>query len=85
MKKYLAVFRSRTDVLSFIDDMRDNYAFANSVPTPKELKLGCGISAEFSVSSVSVAKKLVNSGRYPSFYTFATVEKRNGRTVSVKI
>ncbi len=85
MKKYLAVFRSRTDVLSFIEDMRDSYAYASSVPTPKELKLGCGISAEFPPSNLIVAKKLISKGKYPSFYTFVIIEKRNGRTVSVKI
>ena len=85
MKKYLAVFRSRTDVLSFIDDMRDNHVYANSVVTPKELKLGCGISAEFPSHFLTVAKKLIGKGRYPSFYALVTVEKRNGRTVSVKI
>ena len=85
MKKYVAVFRSRTDVLSFIEDMKNKYAFAKTVPTPKQLKLGCGISAEFSPQNLVIAKKLILSGKYPSFYSLVLIEKQGSRTVSVKI
>jgi hypothetical protein len=85
MKKYLAVFRSRTDVLFFIERLRENGVFAKTVPTPKELKLGCGISAEFSNNSLALAKKLINTGNFPSFYSFVSVENRGGRTLTVKI
>ena len=69
MKKYLAVFRSRTDVMSFIYDMKKNQAYAISVPTPTKLNIGCGISAEFLSSSINIAKNLINSGKYKSFHT----------------
>lgn len=75
MKKYLAVFRSKTDTLSFIEDMKSSYSYANAVPTPKQLKLGCGISAEFSFNAISVAKRLISSKKYPSFYTITVIEK----------
>ena len=68
MKKYVAVFRSRTDVLTFIEDMKKNFAYAKTVPTPNEFKLGCGISAEFNAQFILLAKKLIQSGKYPSFY-----------------
>ena len=68
MKKYVAVFRSRTDVLTFIEDMKKNYAFAKTVPTPKEFKLGCGVSAEFNTQFETLAKKLIKTGKYSSFY-----------------
>ena len=75
MKKYLAVFRSRTDTLSFIEDMKSNYVYALSVPTPKNLKLGCGISAEFPINAIGVAKRLISVKKYPSFYTITLIEK----------
>ncbi len=75
MKKYLAVFRSRTDTLSFIDDMKSIYSYAVAVPTPKHLKLGCGISAEFSLNAISVAKRLISTKKYPSFHTMLLIEK----------
>ncbi len=76
MKKYVAVFRSRTDVMSFIDDMRRNSAYAKAISTPKEAKVGCGISAEISYAGLAVAKRLINKNRYPSFYAVLLIDKR---------
>lgn len=75
MKKYLAVFRSRTDTLSFIEDMKSSYSYASAVETPKRLKLGCGISAEFSLNAISVANRIIATKKYPSFYTIILIEK----------
>lgn len=77
MKKYVAVFRSRTDVISFIEDMKSSFAFANMVPTPKDLKLGCGVSAEFSPQNLLLAKKLIKLNNYPSFYSIVSIDKRS--------
>lgn len=85
MKKYLAVFRSRTDALSFIEDMKSNYSYAAAIPTPKQLKLGCGTSAEFSLNGISVAKRLISKKKYPSFYAIVLIEKSAGKITSVKI
>ena len=82
MKKYIAVFRSRTGVLSFINEVRKHGVYAIAVQTPKEAKVGCGISAEFSIRGISVAKQLVSTGLFPSFYGFFVVE-RVGKLVSV--
>ena len=81
MKKYVAVFRSRTDVLSFIENLRKHGVYAIAVQTPKEAKVGCGISAEFSPAGISVAKRLLETGAYPSFFGFFIIEKR-GKTVT---
>ncbi len=83
MKKYLAVFRSRTDVLSFIDALRKRGVYAIAVQTPQEAKIGCGISAEFSVAGKSIAVALINSGYFSSFHGFFESERR-GKSVSVK-
>lgn len=69
MKKYVAVFRSKTDTLSFIFDMKKSGAYAKTIPTPKQARIGCGISAEFLPSSISIAKKLINSNKYKSYLT----------------
>ena len=83
MKKYLAVFRSRTDVLSFIDTLRKLGVYAIAVQTPSEAKIGCGISAEFSIIGKSIAIGLINSGNFSSFYGFFEVE-RKGKSITVK-
>ena len=70
MEFYLAIFRSRTDALCFIDDMKKNSAYSVSVSTPKETGLGCGISAKFSKTAFPLAKRLVVVKKYKSFYGF---------------
>lgn len=85
MKKYVAVFRSRTDVMAFIDDMKKSSYFAKAIPTPKEAKVGCGISAEFSVGGIVVAKRLISNKKYPSFYAVFLVEKNYRGVTTVRI
>ncbi len=81
MKKYVAVFRSRTDVLSFIDDMRTNGQYASAISTPKEAKIGCGISAEITYAGIFTAKKLINKNRYNSFYAIILIDKNSVRRI----
>ena len=69
MKKYIAVFRSRTDVMSFIYDMKKSGAYCSTIPTPPSANIGCGISAEFLSSSINIARKLIISGKYKSFHS----------------
>ncbi len=81
MKKYVAVFRSRTDVLTFIDDMRKSSAYAKVVSTPKEAKIGCGISAELSYASINIAKKLIKIKKYNSFHAILLIDNRSVRII----
>ena len=81
MRRYVAVFRSRTDVMSFIEDMRKNSAYAKAISTPKEAKVGCGISREISSSGLIIAKKLINSGRYLSFYALLFIDNKVVRRI----
>ncbi len=81
MKRYVAVFRSRTDVLSFVEDMKRNFAFAKTVTTPKQANIGCGISAEFSFSSLTLAKKLIKRKNYQSFYGIFTIDKNTAERI----
>lgn len=81
MKKYVAVFRSRTDVLTFIDDMRKLNAYAKAISTPKEAKIGCGISAEISIASINTAKKLIKTRKYNSFHAILLIDNRSVRII----
>ena len=81
MKKYVVVFRSRTDVLSFIDDMKKNYQHAMAISTPKQANIGCGISAEITSHGVYIAKKLINKNRYNSFHAIILIENNQVRRI----
>lgn len=78
MEFYLAVFRSRTDTLSFVDDMKKNSVYVTTVSTPKETGLGCGISAKFLSSALPIAKRLVTLKKYNSFYG---IVRLNGKSI----
>ncbi len=84
-KKGVAVFKSRSQVMAFIEKMNSLGASSRLISTPKEAHLGCGVSAEFSVSHLSTAKAVVNRFRYNSFYGFFLIEKRGSRTTTVRI
>ena len=55
------------------------------VPTPKEAKLGCGVSAKFPLSSVNVAKAVISKYRLTAFYAFFMVTKNANKTTAVRI
>ena len=75
MDKIIAVFRSRTDVMTFVDDMKKNSAYAITIQTPSQANVGCGISAEFSKHYIGIATRIVKFRGYPSFYGFFYEEK----------
>lgn len=85
MKRYVAVFRSRTDVLSFIYDLNSLGATAHAVETPKQTAVGCGISAEFSINELSLALKLIKFKGYQSFFGVFKYEKRGGKVIVERI
>lgn len=85
MKRCIVVFKSKTHVLYFIEIMLNNGVRAKSVSTPKEAKIGCGISAEIPLSSLSFALKIIKKVDFSSFYGVFLIEKRGDRTTTTKI
>ncbi|MBO5926645.1 MAG: DUF3343 domain-containing protein [Clostridia bacterium] len=85
MKKCVVVFKSRTQVMSFIDFLSKKGIYARGVPTPKEARVGCGISAEIPYSYLTDAKRAVRIGNFSSFYGIFLIEKRGNRTTTTKI
>lgn len=85
MKKCVVVFRSRTQVFSFIDTMKRQGVLVRVVSTPKEAKIGCGISAEISPYEKERAINVIKSENLTSFYGFFMIEKHGNRTTTVRI
>lgn len=80
MSYCIAVFRSKTDVFSFIEKLRTYGIYAEIVGTPKEAKVGCGLSVKFNYSNLAVATKILRSSNLASFYALYQVNYSNGRT-----
>ena len=85
MKRCVVVFKSRTQVMYFIELMTNSGAYAKAVATPKEAKIGCGISAEIPISNLSLALKIIKKVGFSSFYGVFLIEKRGNRTTTTKI
>lgn len=85
MKRCIVVFKSRTQVMSFIEILSNNGVYAKAVATPKEAKIGCGISAEITLSSLSSALNIIKKVGFTSFYGVFLIEKRGNRTTTTKI
>lgn len=85
MKRCVVVFKSRTQVMYFVELMVKMGVFCKTISTPKEAKIGCGISAEIPFTSLSVAQSLIKSIGFSSFYGIFLIEKRGLRTSTTKI
>ena len=72
MKYNIIVFKSKTEVFRFIEEMQDNGVNATAVGTPSHARIGCGISAKIEYRYLWLAKKIISNGNYNSFYRIYT-------------
>ena len=85
MTKCIVVFKSKTHTMIFIDLMNELGLYAQKVSTPKEAKIGCGLSAEILVKDKSTAINIINKRNLSSFYSILMIEKRVNRVITTKI
>ncbi len=69
----------------FIEIMSKKGVFVKTVSTPKEAKIGCGISAEIPTSAINLAQGVIKSVGFSSFYGIFLIEKRGLRITTTKI
>ena len=85
MKWAVATFRSKTEVFEFIDLMEQEGVFVSTVGTPKEARIGCGISAKFSSVYIGKAQKIIRNGFFSGFYAIFLYSSEGGKTTSARI
>ncbi len=79
----LAAFRSRAQSLDYAERLRSYGVPSETVPTPKEAKIGCGLCVRFDARSFIRAEAVLKRGGYASFKGFYKTEFTGGRiTVS---
>lgn len=66
----LAVFKSRSETLSFLARLKGSGAPASAMATPKEAGVGCGLSARFEEVFLPRARAALAKGNYRSFAGF---------------
>lgn len=73
----VVVFRTRTDVFSFIDHARNAGIGASIVSMPKELRLGCGLAVKISDNRTMKAWSILKRADFSSFFGIFTLKKTN--------
>lgn len=77
----LAVFRSRFQSMDFWEKLREYGVHAETVPAPKEARIGCGLCVRFDERLFTRVKAVLKMGKYSSFKGFYRVEFENGRQI----
>lgn len=85
MKICVAVFRSRTETYKFIEYMQSFNVPCVAISTPKEARVGCGISAKFPYSKLDFVNKIIGNGGFNAFKGIFIIQKQGGRSSTVKI
>ena len=75
----IAVFRSRAQCLDYGERLKSHGVLAETVPAPKEAKIGCGLCVRFDARFYVRAKAILKTGKYPTFKGFYKTEFLNGR------
>lgn len=75
----LAVFRSRSQSLDYAMRLKNYGVVAETVPTPKEAKIGCGLCVRFDERLFVRAKAVLVAAKYSTFKGFYKTEFRGGR------
>ena len=76
----LAVFRSRTQVMEFVEYMQSRGIDSRAVNTPAEAHVGCGISARFPKIYLNYAKEVIQKLGLNTFAGFYIISVNGGRT-----
>ena len=77
----LAVFRSRTHSLDYVERLHRYGVDASTVPTPKEARIGCGLCVSFDARLLPRAQAILKTGNYSSFKGFYKKEFVGGRVI----
>ena len=75
----LAVFRSRTHSLDYLEQLQSYGIPATSAPTPKEARIGCGLCVKFDVQFFYRARAILKVRKYSSFKGFYKMEYLGGQ------
>ena len=67
---YVAVFRARTQTLTFASLLRSYGANVEIINTPRNLNISCGISARFSANFLPIAKSIISRRTFDTFAGF---------------
>ena len=74
----IAVFRSRAQCLDYGERLKSHGVLAETVPAPKEAKIGCGLCVRFDARQFVRARAVLHTARYSAFKGFYRMEFTGG-------
>jgi len=69
----LAVFRSRTETLSFATLLNSYGVYCSVINTPRQINVACGISVKFSKKDELIARSILSRRRFDTFAGFYNI------------
>lgn len=73
----IAVFKNRTESLTFLNLLHSYSPYGNIISTPKELQMPCGISVSFPLSIEKYAIQILKRRSFSSFVGIYKIQKTN--------
>ena len=67
MRTILAIFRSRSETLSFANILKSYGVGVSIINTPRSANVSCGISVQFSRRDEGLAKQVLSRRRFDTF------------------
>jgi hypothetical protein len=81
----LAVFRSRTQTMTFFNILKSYRINCFVVNTPRQIMTACGISVKFDTKSLDFAKNILFRRKFDSFVGFYKVTTINHSLITTPI
>ena len=75
----LAVFRSRSQSVDYAQKLMEYGVPSETVPAPKEARIGCGLCVRFDGRVLTRAKAVLSIGKYSTFKGFYKMDYQGGR------
>ncbi len=85
MTEVLAVFRSRAQAADCNAKLRGMGIPCSLINTPKEAKIGCGLSVKLSSAAFQRAGRIISRAGYSAFYGFYSLRTSCGRTLITRL
>lgn len=75
MEYALAVFRARTETVTFSNLLKSYGVSVMIISTPRQINVSCGISVRFNRSSLEQARSIISRRRFNTFAGFYYVQQ----------
>ena len=85
MQYVIAVFRSRNETLYLANLLMSKGYKVDIISTPREVGQACGISVKFSHTLLTIARGIIASKPFRSFYGFYKIAQNGGRTSIIRL